>query len=119
MEDICVHMGFYLLHNDRRANGDEVTAVIVRQGAGVLQSLLSALCIASSATEHGSTPSSSVFIPIDLQRECNIAFDATLSSSFPKDCTNEGPVESSEGYIGKMKRFVKTNLTTEKGNELI
>lgn len=89
VKDVWVPVRHSIIQNDICTNGNELTTIILSEGVGVYLVLQSASSIVCMTGQRGSTCSGCVHNLVAEQREGNIAFEATLSSSFTIACTNE------------------------------
>lgn len=83
LESVWFRVRLRLLHDESRANDNEVTAVIVSDKVVVLLAHQSASSLVSRPAQRGSTRSRWVLFHIDEQRAGNVTFVAGLLSWFP------------------------------------
>lgn len=82
-----------------------VTAVIVGEVEVVHLAWQITSCIVFMTAQRGNINFSCVSIHVDEQADGHMAFEATRLIWFPMACTNEGPLQSSEGGLGRRRNF--------------
>lgn len=110
-------MRLHLLHNDSRVNGDEVMAVIVREGVVVHLAMRSAGGIVWTRTKRKRAHSRYIHTLVDEQRDGYIASEATIFGWFPIPRIDDGPVESRERRLERRRGFEENELGNGEKNK--
>lgn len=89
---VWVRVGLHLLHDNSRANDNEIKAVIVDEGVVVHMALQSAVCIVCAPAQRA--VSTLVSFPLVCEQcDSKASFEATILSWLAIIITNDGPLK--------------------------